>query len=134
MNDTTESPPLILDDCWEDERDMEFNAHIHNLLDAAANKLDTKGPVKSIMRALPVIDEIRGKLIAEAAFRGAPIEEEAGVDLAQVECDLAVGLDALGLLIKDHEGNELAPTLELILDRFQSCKNRLDSASSEVLS
>lgn len=131
MRDTTETPDEVLDACWHDQREQDFSMELDHLLKKAADAIDTsnepgpEGPLVAITRALAVVDEIRAKLISEAAFRGAPTEAVAG--LARIECDLAVGLDALGLLIKDHEENELAPTLELILDRFQSCKDRLDS-------
>jgi hypothetical protein len=128
-----------LDPCWHDQREQDFNVEVHHLLDEAADAIDTsnepgpKAPLAAIGRALAVVDRIRGRLIAEQEFRhGASAPDSDG--LGKIVCDLAVGLDALGLLIRDHEANELGPTLELILDRFQSCKDRLDSAISEEAS
>ena len=135
MPDTTE-----LESCWHDQREKDFNCEIPQLLEKVEHALDTsnepgpEGPLDAVNRALAVVEEIRDKLMSERAFRSGGTQPPDGWDLGHIEVDLAVGLDALNLLIDDHAENELAPTLELIRDRFQDCKNRLAGETSEARS
>lgn len=138
MPDTKEpaTPEGTLDACWHDQREQDFNVEVHHLLEEAADAIDTsnepgpRAPLVAINRALAVADRIRGRLIAEHEFRHGASAPDSD-DLGKIECDLAIGLDALNLLIQDHAENEVSPTLELISERFQNCKDRLDNWSSQ---
>lgn len=116
-----------LEPCWHDQRELDFNVEIHHILQEAGDAMDTsnepgpEGPLAAITRALHVIEEIRSKLIAEAAFRGATVTPSAADGLAASRATMKVIAARIAAALDCRErGESCVITSTLAIEQLSS--------------